>query len=100
MNQLTSADAFFRASQVYDPVALLREDEDTVYIACVGRKESRQFRILTPTGEPAWPHEPIGSLSDVAWVLRAYAWHLGAPEPMGESVQQARTSTLLLSERA
>ncbi len=99
MNPLTSADVFFRASQIYDPVALLRQDGDTVYIARVGTKASRQFMILIPTGEPAWPHEPLGSLSDVAWALRAHAWHLAAPEPMGESDRQAKTLARLLTKR-
>ena len=100
MEHLTSADAFFRGSQIYDPVALLRQGDETLYIARVGRKASRQFMILTPTGEPAWPHEPLGSLSDVAWALRAHEWHLVAPEPMGESTQQARMLARLLTERA
>lgn len=99
MNRLTSANAFFRGSQIYDPVALLRQGEETLYVARVGRKASRQFMILTPTGEPTWPHEPLGSLSDVAWALRAHAWHLVTPEPIGESTQQAKTLARLLSER-
>ncbi|MXQ12340.1 hypothetical protein [Microvirga makkahensis] len=99
MNPLTSADIFFRGSQVYDPVALLRQGDETLYLARVGRKASRQFMILTPTGEPAWPHEPLGSLSDAAWALRAHAWHLVTPEPIGESTQQAKTLARLLTER-
>jgi hypothetical protein len=97
---LTSGAAFFDGSQVYDPVALLRHDQQTLYVARVGRKTSRQFMILTATGEPAWPHEPLGSLSDVAWALRAHEWHLVTPEPMGESTQQARMLARLLAERA
>lgn len=100
MNQLTNADAFFRGSQVYDPVALLRQGDEALYVARVGRKASRQFMILTPTGEPAWPHEPLGSLSDVGWALRAHAWHLVAPEPLGESARQAKTLARLLTERS
>ena len=100
MDHVTSADAFFRGSEIYDPVALLRQGDETVYVARVGRKASRQFMILTETGEPAWPHEPLGSLSDVAWALRAHEWHLVAPEPMGESTQQARMLARLLTERA
>lgn len=99
MSQLTSADAFFRGSQIYDPVALLRQGDETLYVARVGRKASRQFMILTPTGEPAWPHEPLGSLSDVAWALRAHGWHLVAPEPAGENTQQAKMLARLLTER-
>lgn len=99
MNHLTRADAFFHGSQIYDPVALLRQGDETLYVARVGRKASRQFMILMPTGEPAWPHEPLGSLSDVAWALRAHEWHLVAPEPMGESTQQARMLARLLTEQ-
>jgi len=99
MNQLTSADAFFHGSQIYDPVALLRQGDEALYVARVGRKASRQFMVLTPAGEPAWPHEPLGSLSDVAWTLRAHAWHLLAPEPVGESTRQAKTLARLLTER-
>jgi hypothetical protein len=97
---LTSGDAFFRGSQVYDPVALLRQCDENLYVARVGMKASRQFMILTPTGEPAWPHEPLGSLSDVAWALRAHGWHLAIPEPIGEHIQQAKTLARLLAERA
>jgi hypothetical protein len=97
---LTSADAFFHGSQIYDPVALLRRGDETLYVARVDRKASRKFMILTPTGEPAWPHEPLGSLSDVAWALRAHAWHPAAPEPIGESTQPAKTLERLLTERA
>jgi hypothetical protein len=99
VKHLTSADAFFRGSQIYDPVALLHQGDETLYVARVGRKASRQFMILTATGAPAWPHEPLGSLSDVAWALRAHEWHLVAPEPMGESPQLARTLARLLTER-
>jgi hypothetical protein len=35
---LTSGEAFFQGSQVYDPVALLRHDQQTLYVARVGRK--------------------------------------------------------------
>jgi hypothetical protein len=35
---LTSRAAFFDGSQVYDPVALLRHDRQTLYVARVGRK--------------------------------------------------------------
>lgn len=67
MEHLTSGDAFFRGSQIYDPVALLRNNDEVLYIARVGMKASRQFMILKPSGEPGWPHEPLGSLSDVGW---------------------------------
>jgi hypothetical protein len=44
---------FFRGSQVYDPVALLRRENETLIIARVGMKASKRFMILTPLGEPA-----------------------------------------------
>jgi hypothetical protein len=97
---LTSGDTFFRESQIYDPVALLRKGDETLYVARVGMKTSRQFMILTTMGEPAWPHEPLGSLSDVGWALRAHEWHLVTPEPVDQNVQAARTLARLLAERA
>ncbi len=97
---MTSGEAFFRGSQVYDPVALLRRDDEVLYIAQVGMKASQRFMILTPTGEPAWPHEPLGSLSDAAWALRAHGWHLAMPEPIGPHERQAKTLARLLAERA
>ena len=96
---MTDGEAFFHGSQIYDPVAVLRRDDEILYVARVGMRASRQFMILTPSGEPAWPHEPLGSLSDVAWALRAHAWHLVTPEPMGGSAQQAKTLARLLTER-
>ena len=96
---MTSGEAFFHGSQIYDPVALLRRDDEVLYVARVGMKASRQFMILTPTGEPAWPHEPMGSLSDVGWSLRAHNWHVAATEPVGPSVRPARTLARLLAER-
>ena len=50
---MTSGDAFFQGSQIYDPVALLRQGDEILYVARVGMKASRQFMILTPTGEAA-----------------------------------------------
>jgi hypothetical protein len=97
---LTSAEAFFHGSQIYEPVALLRRGDEILYVARVGMKASRQFMILTPTGEPAWPHEPLGSLSDVGWALRAHEWHDVPPEPVGQNERLARTLARLLSERA
>jgi hypothetical protein len=82
---LTSGDAFFQGSQIYDPVARLRQGDETLYVARVGMKASRQFMILTPIGEPAWPHEPLASLSDVGWALRAHEWHLAPLEAIGQS---------------
>src|SRR4051812_48304428 len=57
---------------------------ETVIVARVGMKTTRRFMILTPAGQPAWPHEPLGSLSDVGWSLRAHGWHLVTPEPAGQ----------------
>ncbi len=97
---MSSGEAFFRGSQVYDPVALLRRDDEVLYIARVGMKASQRFMILTPTGEPAWPHEPLGSLSDAAWALRAHGWHLVTPEPAGPNERAAKTLARLLTARA
>jgi hypothetical protein len=97
---LTSTEAFFRGSQIYDPVALLRRDGETLYVARVGMKSSQRFMILTPGGEPAWPHEPLGSLSDVGWSLRAHQWHDVTPEPVGQNERTAKTVARLLTERA
>ncbi len=96
---MTSSGAFFQTSQIYDPVALLRQGDETLYVARVGMRASRQFMILTPTGEPAWPHEPLGSLSDVGWALRAHEWHLAPLEPVGQNTQPIRTLARLLAER-
>ncbi len=97
---MTSRGAFFQTSQIYDPVALLRQGDETLYVARVGMKASRQFMILTPTGEPAWPHEPLGSFSDIAWALRAHQWHDVMPEPVGQNERLAKTLARLLIERA
>jgi len=97
---LINAEAFFRGSQIYDPVALLRRGGEILYIARVGMRASQRFMILTPTGEPAWPHEPLGSLSDVAWALRAHEWHVVTPEPIAQHKRLAKTLARLLIERA
>jgi hypothetical protein len=97
---LTDGGAFFQGSQIYEPVAMLQQGNEILYVARVGMKASRQFMILTTTGEPAWPHEPLGSLSDVGWALRAHAWHGVPPEPAGHDVQPAKTLARLLAERA
>ena len=97
---MTSGEAFFRGSQIYDPVALLRRGDETLYVARIGMKASQRFMILTPTGEPTWPHEPLGSLSDIAWALRAHEWQLVTLEPIGKSTVQAKTLARLLTERA
>ncbi len=97
---MSSPDAFLRGSQVYDPVALLRREGEVLVIARVGMKASQRFMILTPAGDPAWMHEPLGSLSDVAWALRAHGWHLVQPESAGENRRPAKTLARLLAERA
>ena len=97
---MTSGDAFFEGSQIYEPVALLRRGDEIIYVARVGMKASRQFMILTPTGEPAWPHEPLGSVSDVGWALRAHEWQGVTPEPVGQNERVAKMLSRLLVERA
>ena len=97
---MTNGEAYFQESQIYEPVALLRRGDETLYVARVGMKASRQFMILTPTGESAWPHEPLGSLSDVAWALRAHEWHDVTPEPVGQNGRSVQTLARLLTERA
>lgn len=96
---MSDVEAGFNDS-VYDPVALLRREGETLVVARVGRTGSRLFMILTPHGVPAWPHEPYGSLSDVGWSLRAQGWHGVTPEPTGASPGPARTLARLLGERA
>jgi hypothetical protein len=97
---LSSPDAFLRGSNIYDPVALLRREAEILIVARVGMKASQRFMILTPEGESAWPHEPFGSLSDVAWSLRAHEWHLVKVEPTGQATRPAMTLARLLVERA
>jgi hypothetical protein len=97
---LTSGEAFFEGSQIYEPVALLRRGDEILYVARVGMKASRQFMILTPKGEPAWPHEPLGSVSDIGWALRAHEWQGVTPEPVGQNERVAKTLARLLIERA
>jgi hypothetical protein len=97
---LTSGEAFFNGSQIYDPIARLRYSDDLLYVARVGMVASQRFMILTASGEPAWPHEPLGSLSDVGWSLRAHNWQAATIEPVGSTVRPARTLARLLTERA
>ena len=97
---MRSAEAFLSRSQVYDPVAVLRRDGEILIVARVGMKASQRFMILTPQGEPTWPHQPLGSLSDVAWALRAHDWHQATPEPAGQNTRAAMTLARLVSERA
>ena len=79
---------------------MLRRESGVLIIARVGMKASQRFMILTPMGQPAWPHEPLKSLSDVAWSLRAHEWHLVTPEPAGQTSRPAMTLARLLSQRA
>jgi hypothetical protein len=97
---LSASEPFFQGSQLYDPVAVLRSRGEVLIIARVGMKASKRFMILTPAGDPAWPHEPLGSLSDVGWALRAHGWHLVPPEPAGENAGAAKTLARLLAERS
>jgi hypothetical protein len=97
---LTQSGSFFGPSRLYDPVAQLRRDDETLYVARVGMKASKRFMILTPAGEPAWPHEPLASLSDVGWALRAHEWHLVPLEPIGENDRPVRMLARLMVERA
>ena len=97
---MNAPEPFLGGSQIYDPVALLRREGETVIVARVGMKTTRRFMILTPAGQPAWPHEPLGSLSDVGWSLRAHEWHLVTPEPAGQTAQPAKTLARLLTARA
>jgi hypothetical protein len=96
---LNAADNFLKGSQVYDPIALLRREGETLIVARIGMKRSQRYMILTPGGEPAWPHEPLASLSDISWSLRAHEWHLVPPEPAGENASPAKTLAKLLTER-
>jgi hypothetical protein len=97
---LSESRPYLRDSQVYDPVAVLRREGEILIVARVGMKASQRFMILTPAGDPAWMHEPLGSLSDVAWALRAHGWHLVQPESAGENRRPAKTLARLLAERA
>ncbi|HEX2727770.1 MAG TPA: hypothetical protein VHN20_18250 [Beijerinckiaceae bacterium] len=96
---MTNAHTLLPDSRLYEPVALLRGDEETLIVARIGMKTSKRLTILTPDGQPAWPHEPFGSLSDVAWSLRAHERHLLTPEPVGANPGAARTLARLLKER-
>jgi hypothetical protein len=97
---MSSTEAFLGGSQIYDPVALFRREGEILIVARVGMKASQRFMILTPAAEPAWPHEPLSSLSDVAWALRAHQWHRVMPEPVGQNVRPAKTLVRLLADRA
>jgi hypothetical protein len=93
-------DAIRRVSQVYDPIVVLRDHGEMVLVVRVGMKNTNRFMILSATGEPAWTHEPLGSLSDVGWALRAHGWHTASIEPVGDNQGPARTLARLMKERA
>jgi hypothetical protein len=95
-----AVEAIRRASQVYDPIAVLREQSEALVVARVGMKNTQRFMILNAAGEPAWNHEPLSSLSDVAWALRAHQWHVALVEPAGHNERPAKTLARLLKERA
>ena len=97
---MVAAETFLVGSQIFDPVAVLRREGEVLIIARVGEKSTRRFMILTPAGEPAWPHEPFGSLSDVGWSLQANRWHQVSLEPAGSSPQPAKTLARLLAAQA
>ncbi|GEO17217.1 hypothetical protein [Microvirga aerophila] len=97
---MTGGEPFFHGSFVYEPIAMLRRDDEILYVAQVGKAASQRFMILTPSGEPAWPHEPLSSLSDVGWALRAHEWHVVTPEPVRQNVRPAKTLSRLLIQRA
>ena len=97
---MSGDESYLSGSQVYDPIALLRREDETLIVARVGMRASQRFMILTPTGDPAWPHEPLGSLSDVAWALRAHGWQQVTPQPAGPSPGPAKTLARHLSNRA
>jgi hypothetical protein len=70
---LNSGDAFFNGSQNYEPVALLRQGDEILYVARVSMKASRQFMILTPT---------LGSLLGRMSLSAASPTSPGRVEPM------------------
>jgi hypothetical protein len=92
--------AIRHASQVYDPIVVLRANSEMLLVVRVGMKNTQRFMILNATGEPAWKHEPLGSLSDVGWALRAHGWHTASIEPVGGNQGPAKTLARLLKERA
>jgi hypothetical protein len=100
VGHMSSTEVYLRGSQIYDPVALLRRESEILIVARVGMKASRRFMILTPAAEPAWPHEPLSSLSDVAWALRAHEWHRVVPQPVGQNLRPAKALARLLADGA
>jgi hypothetical protein len=95
-----AVDAIRRVSQVYDPIVVLRANGEMLLVVRVGMKNTQRFMILSASGEPAWKHEPLSSLSDVGWALRAHGWHTASIEPVGDNQRPAKTLARLLTERA
>lgn len=89
-----------RLSHVHEPIAVLRQQAEILIVVRVGMKATRRFMILNAEGEPAWPHEPLGSLSDVAWALQAHGWQLAPVAPVGGQPRPAKTLASLLNTRA
>jgi hypothetical protein len=96
----TAIESIRKASQVYDPIVIARAQDETLIVARVGMKNAKRFMILTAAGKPAWKHEPLSSLSDVGWALRAHGWHTASMEPVGDNLRPAKTLARLLKERA
>jgi len=99
-DRVSERETYFSGSHLYDPVAVLRRDAEILIVARVGMRASQRFMILTPAAEPAWAHQPLGSLSDVAWSLLAHGWHRAAAEPAGQNARAAKTLERLMRERA
>ena len=92
-------DAIHRSSHVYDPIVVLRGECESLVVVRVGMKNTRRFMVLNASGELAWKHEPLVSLSDVGWALRAHGWHTASAEPVGDNQRPAKTLARLLIER-
>jgi hypothetical protein len=92
-------DALVRASRNYEPIAVVRGPEGVLVIVRVGMRNSKRFMVLNESAQPAWNHESLSSLSDVAWALVAHHWHAGAVESTGTNQSAARTLARLLKER-
>ena len=64
-----AGDAIGRVSQVSDPIVVLRHEDEVPVVARVAMENKQCFVILIGTGEwtgePAWKHKPLGSLSDL-----------------------------------
>lgn len=97
---MSAATPLFGGSQTYQPVAVLRRGDESIIVARLGMRASQRFMVIEPSGRPAWPHEPFGSLSDVGWTLVAHRWHDVVPEPAGDSPRTAKTLARLMAERA